>query len=138
MLVFFSLTVFTDWLWNFYSVTCIHPLTIYFNSPIHTFLCIIPSGAGFTYCTVLPSCRAARAAKSECMLHPRAPLSGTFLQTLPDLVTPLKGHSLSPRSCPATRSAASETENSGTTVKKREKKESSVSIQTIVVLSVLV
>ena len=37
----------------------------------------------------------------------RAPLSGTFLQTLPDLVTPLKGHSLSPRSCPATRSAPS-------------------------------
>ena len=32
----------------------------------------------------------------------RASLSGTFLQTLPDLVTPLKGHSLSPRSCPAT------------------------------------
>ena len=29
----------------------------------------------------------------------RASLSGTFLQTLPDLVTPLKGHSLSPRSC---------------------------------------
>ena len=28
----------------------------------------------------------------------RASLSGTFLQTLPDLVTPLKGHSLSPRS----------------------------------------
>ena len=38
----------------------------------------------------------------------RAPLSGTFLQTLPDLVTPLKGHSLSPRSCPPTRSAPSE------------------------------
>ena len=38
----------------------------------------------------------------------RAPLSGAFLQTLPDLVTPLKGHSLSPRSCPATRSAPSE------------------------------
>ena len=35
-------------------------------------------------------------------------LSGTFLQTLPYLVTPLKGHSLSPRSCPATRSAPSE------------------------------
>ena len=35
-------------------------------------------------------------------LHPtlRAPLSGTFLQTLPDLITPLKGHSLSPCSCP--------------------------------------
>ena len=28
----------------------------------------------------------------------QASLSGTFLQTLPDLVTPLKGHSLSPRS----------------------------------------
>ena len=39
----------------------------------------------------------------------RASLSCTFLQTLPDLVTPLKGHSLSPRSCPATRSAPSET-----------------------------
>ena len=38
----------------------------------------------------------------------RAPLSCTFLQTVPDLVTPLKGHSLSPRSCPATRSAPSE------------------------------
>ena len=39
-----------------------HPsITIYFNSPIHTFLCIIPSG-GFTYCTGLPSWRA-RAAK---------------------------------------------------------------------------
>ena len=38
----------------------------------------------------------------------RAPLSGTFLQTLPDLVTSLKGHSLSPRSCPTTRSAPSE------------------------------
>ena len=34
-----------------------------------------------------------------------ASLSGTFLQTLPDLVTPLKGHFLSPRSCPPTRSA---------------------------------
>ena len=38
----------------------------------------------------------------------RASLSGTFLQTLPDLVTPLKGHSLSQRSCPATLSAPSE------------------------------
>ena len=38
----------------------------------------------------------------------RASLSGTFLQTLPYLVTPLKGHSLSPRSCPPTRSAPSE------------------------------
>ena len=38
----------------------------------------------------------------------RASLSGTFLQTLPDLVTPLKGHSLSPCSCPPTRSAPSE------------------------------
>ena len=39
----------------------------------------------------------------------RASLSGTFLQTLPDLVTPLKGHSLCPRSCPQTRSAPSDT-----------------------------
>ena len=38
----------------------------------------------------------------------RASLSGTFLQTLPDLVTPLNGHSLSSRSCPPTRSAPSE------------------------------
>ena len=30
----------------------------------------------------------------------QALLSSTFLQTLPDLVTPLKGHSLSPCSCP--------------------------------------
>ena len=39
---------------------------------------------------------------------PRASLSGTFLQTLPDLATPLKGYSLSPRSCPPTRSASAE------------------------------
>ena len=38
----------------------------------------------------------------------RASLSGTFLQTLPDLVTPLKGYSLSPRICPPTLSAPSE------------------------------
>ena len=37
--------------------------------------------------------------------HSGASLSDTFHQTLPDLVTPLKGHSLSPRSCPPTRSA---------------------------------
>ena len=42
------------------------------------------------------------------MVTIRASLSGTFLQTLPDLVTPLKGDSLSPRSCPPTRSAPSE------------------------------
>ena len=35
----------------------------------------------------------------------RASLSSTFLLTLPDLVTPLKRHSLSPRRCPATVSA---------------------------------
>ena len=35
----------------------------------------------------------------------RASLSGTFLQTLPDLAAPLKGHSLSPHSCPPTWSA---------------------------------
>ena len=37
----------------------------------------------------------------------RALFSGTFLQTLPDLVMPLKGHSSSPRSCPATWSPPS-------------------------------
>ena len=36
----------------------------------------------------------------------RASLSGTFLQTLPDLITPQKGHRR--RSCPPTRSAPSE------------------------------
>ena len=38
----------------------------------------------------------------------RASLSGIFLQTLSDLVTPLKGYSLSPHGCPPTRSAPSE------------------------------
>ena len=37
-----------------------------------------------------------------------ASLSGTFLQTLPDLVKPLKGHSLSLHSCPAMQSVPSE------------------------------
>ena len=40
-------------------------------------------------------CREPPVGLVECTL--RASLSGTFLQTLPDLVTPLKGHSLSPR-----------------------------------------
>ena len=40
------------------------------------------------------------------LLTLRASLSGTFLETLPDLVTPLKGHSLSPRSCPLTLPSA--------------------------------
>ena len=39
----------------------------------------------------------------------RASLSGTFLQTLPDLVTPLKGYSLSPRSCPPKSSGTDKT-----------------------------
>ena len=38
----------------------------------------------------------------------RASLFGTFHQTLPDLITPLKEHSLSPRSCRPTRSAPTE------------------------------
>ena len=53
-------------------------------------------------------CRPCRTGGLMVMPTLRASLSGTFLQTLPDLVTPLKGHSLSPRSCPATRSAPSE------------------------------
>ena len=40
----------------------------------------------------------------------RASHSGTFLQTLPEMATPLKGHSLSPRGCPPTLSAPSEKE----------------------------
>ena len=35
----------------------------------------------------------------------RTSLSGTLLQTLPELVAPLKGHSLSSHSCPLTLSA---------------------------------
>ena len=35
-------------------------------------------------------------------------ISGTFLQSLPELVTSPKGHSLSPRSCPPAVSAHSE------------------------------
>ena len=38
----------------------------------------------------------------------QASLSSTFLQTLPDLVMSLKGHSLSLHSCPAMRSVPSE------------------------------
>ena len=83
----------------------------------------------------------------------RASFSRTFLQTLPNLVTPLKGHSSSPRSCPETRSAPSErfwycnmTVAPKHTRKhethpprvKNERKKSYVSIQTIVVLFVLV
>ena len=37
----------------------------------------------------------------------QALLSGTLLQTLPDLITPLKGHSLFPRGCRLTRSEPS-------------------------------
>ena len=80
-------------------------------------------------------------------------LSGTLLQTLPDLVTPLKEHSLSSRSCPATRLAPSErfgywydcTEKqhsakarTSTLWDASTPKKSSISIQTIVVLFALV
>ena len=41
--------------------------------------------------------------------HSRHRFPVTFLQTLPDLVTPLKGHSLSPRSCPPKGFGASKT-----------------------------
>ena len=34
--------------------------------------------------------------------HTKPRFPAPFLQTLPELVTPLKGHSLSPRSCPPT------------------------------------
>ena len=48
----------------------------------------------FHYCTVSnPGTGADDAYTADRRYTLRAPLSGTFLQTLPDLVTPLKGHS---------------------------------------------
>ena len=44
----------------------------------------------------------------KCKPTLRASLSGTLLRTLPELLTPLKGHSLSPCSCPPMWSAPSE------------------------------
>ena len=41
-------------------------------------------------------------------ISPRTSISGTFVQTLPELVTSLKGHSFSPRSCPPTLSTPAE------------------------------
>ena len=56
-----------------------------------------------------PSFRRALTASVDCYTEIKsASLSGTFLQTLPYLVTPLKGYSLSPLGCPPTRSASSE------------------------------
>ena len=43
----------------------------------------------------------------------RTSLFGTFLQTLPELVMPLKGHSLSPRSCPPGNAVAAPSERFG-------------------------
>ena len=68
-------------------------------------LCLWSSSTFTLFCTL-------RSASETISLHIlrttlRASLSGTFLQTLPDLVTPLKGHSLSLRSCPPTLSAPS-------------------------------
>ena len=40
-------------------------------------------------------CRAERGEAHNAFPTLRSPLSGTFLQTLPDLVTPLKRHSIS-------------------------------------------
>ena len=84
----------------------------------HTWLC---SGHSITWHTLLFWCwqryvtyvimfwsqyYLTRVVMFRCTL--RASLSGTFLQTLPDLVTSLKRHSLFPRSCPPTRSEPSE------------------------------
>ena len=73
-------------------------------------MCIHRSGDLKALALLVPHETAAISARSVYTIQPtlRASLSGTFLQTLPDLVTPLKGHSLSPCSCPATRSAPSE------------------------------
>ena len=81
------------------------------NSLAHVYFCLALKGLEFLK---LESIRKASqnewlgagVVRGGCTL--RASLSGTFLQTLPDLVTPQKGHSLSPRSCPPTRSAPSE------------------------------
>ena len=61
---------------------------------------------GLILCMMLPVCMMP---PNRARLHGtlRASLSGTFLQTLPDLVTSLKGHSLSPHSCPPVWSAPS-------------------------------
>ena len=49
--------------------------------------------------------------RADCTVPTLPPsLSGTFLQTLPDLVTPLKGHSLSQRSCPPTKGLGTNTD----------------------------
>ena len=54
LLVFFSLCSFHWSLWNFYSVTCVHPLQYTgFNSPSHTFLCIILSVVSHTAPTLM-------------------------------------------------------------------------------------
>ena len=55
--------------------------------------------------TLLASLRPPRADGMYRNTTLQATLSGTFLQTLSELVTPLEGHSLSPSSCPPTRSA---------------------------------
>ena len=80
----------------FSKVTSVHHSTSRVSAKV--LLCLIlPHVAHITFCV-----------SAKLFLTLRASLSGTFLQSLPDLVTPLKGHFLSPRSCPATRSAPSE------------------------------
>ena len=67
-----------------------------------------PNSARFSYATEgvlvisaqLSSDAVSALRKVWVLITLRASLSGTFLQTLPDLVTSLKGHSFSPRSCP--------------------------------------
>ena len=86
------------------------------RTPSMPFRHLHPNSARFSYATEgalfisaqLSTDAVSALQKVRVLITLRAPLSGTFIQTLPDLVTPLKGHSLTPRSCPPTRSAPSE------------------------------
>ena len=70
-------------------------------------VCVCSRGVCVFLCICVHSCVRVRACVCV-FLTLRASLSGTFLQTPPDLVTQLKEHSLSPRGCPPTWSAPSE------------------------------
>ena len=75
----------------------------------HSIWCFIDGNVSLCSCTIY--CLQLGGGRGEDLVGRtlRASLFGTFLQILPDLVTPLKGYFFlkSPRSCPATRSAPS-------------------------------
>ena len=71
---------------------------------VHSFYTVVLYNEGLS-AFVIPSFLACAITSPPTL---RASLSSTFLQPLPELVTPLKGRSLSLRSCPLTLSAPSE------------------------------